>query len=223
MALIENAKGRTEGSGYQRVFNNDQLGTLISKVQGTVISAGTELERIIKSKVNLIHDLDAFLELEDMPFDIMVADKKEIKKCRKMDSEELEPDFMIFKREEGRQKCYIVELKDGDSFDTKKAAAEYAAMHRFIGENEKNIPCTVQSYFCSFNQEDKEEIYRGFKEKIGMDELMTGRVFCEMLDVDYDEIVETRKDDGYDNFNYFLSELLKVPAVSEFLKKGSSS
>ena len=40
MALIENAKGREEGSGYARLFGDAQLGWLMSRVQATVISSG---------------------------------------------------------------------------------------------------------------------------------------------------------------------------------------
>ena len=45
MARLRDAKGRTDGkSGYSRVLGDEELGNLISRVQGTVISAGTELD-----------------------------------------------------------------------------------------------------------------------------------------------------------------------------------
>ena len=47
MALIENAKGRKDG-GYVRLLGDKELGLLISRVHSAVISAGTELEKIIK-------------------------------------------------------------------------------------------------------------------------------------------------------------------------------
>ena len=41
---IRNQKGRRDGnSAYNRVFNNSDLGDLISKIQATVISNGNEL------------------------------------------------------------------------------------------------------------------------------------------------------------------------------------
>lgn len=43
MALIKDAEGRKDG-GYTRLFGNEELGLLISKVQAAVITAGTELE-----------------------------------------------------------------------------------------------------------------------------------------------------------------------------------
>ena len=50
MARIENAKGRRENqapSGYTRLFGIKELGQLMSRIQGTVISSGTELEKLI--------------------------------------------------------------------------------------------------------------------------------------------------------------------------------
>ncbi len=61
--LIKNAKGRKEGSGYTRLFDNEELGYLLSKIQATVILNGNELERIILSKSNLIDDLDQFITM----------------------------------------------------------------------------------------------------------------------------------------------------------------
>lgn len=218
MALISKSKGRKEGSGYERLFGNSELGYLVSRVQATVISSGSELERIIKSQVNLIPDLDEFLELEIMPEGVLVADKKTIKKSKKIDFAGAEPDFVIFKRREGKQLCHLVELKDGDSFDTKKAAAEHANMHSFISKNSRNMPYIVQAHFCSFNQDNREAIVIGFKNKIAKEEAMTGREFCELLEIDYDEIVECRTTQGPDNFRYFMSELLKIRAVIDYLK-----
>lgn len=61
MALIRKAKGRKAGSGYSRLFGDDTLGHLMSRVQSAVITSGTELEKLIKARVELISDLDYFL------------------------------------------------------------------------------------------------------------------------------------------------------------------
>ncbi len=58
---IEDQTGRNTNSGYGRVFNNNALGLLISKVQATVISNGSELERMILSQTNNISDLEKFI------------------------------------------------------------------------------------------------------------------------------------------------------------------
>lgn len=218
MAFISKAKGRREGSGYERLFGNADLGYLMSRVQATVISSGSELERFIKSQVNLIPDLDEFLELEIMPEGVFVADKKVVKKSKKIDFAGAEPDFIIFKRREDKQRCHLVELKDGDTFDTKKAAAEHTNMHSFISLNAQYIPYIVQAHFCSFNQDSRESIVIGFKNKITKEEAMTGREFCDLIELNYDEIIQSRTSQGPENIRYFLSELLRIDAVLDYLK-----
>ena len=218
MALIKDAKGRKKGSGYQRLFDNDMLGELITRVHSTVISSGTELEKTIKSKVELIEDLDEFLKAQIMQEGVKVANKKQIKDCHKLEFIGSEPDFLIFKRRKGKQACHLVELKDGDAFDTKKASAEHTSMHSFISKNAQRIPYTVQAHFCCFNQDSKQAIHKGFKEKISFDEAMTGREFCNLLEINYDEIVAERKLHGEENRKYFLTELAKIPFVRKFFK-----
>jgi len=219
MAQLKKAKGRESGSGYARVFGDNELGTLISRVQSTVISSGTELENIIKKKVNLIPNLDEFLKQEIMKDGVQVADKRKVKKCDKLDFSGSEPDFLIFKRRNGKQECHLVELKDGDSFDTKKAEAERHAMHSFISKNAKDLQYTVQSHFCCFNQDSKKAIFEGYKRKIALEEAMTGIEFCELLEIDYDEIVEARKKDGLANKLEFLKELVRIESVRKVLLK----
>ena len=121
------------------------------------------------------------------------------------------PDFMVFRRRNGFQHCYVVELKDGHVFDTKKVDAERQAMHRFIERNAQNLQYGMSSHFCAFNQHDKEAIRSGFKNRINLQEAMTGREFCELLEIDY--IVERRKADGPANVAYFLEELVKIEPV----------
>ena len=139
MARIDRKQDGTErgriGGGYERLFGDEELGLLISKVQSAVISSGTELEKLIRCKVQTIEALDEFIEAEIMPDGIFLADKKQIKKSERSCNFGSEPDFIIFRRRENQQRCHIVELKDGDNFDTKKAAAERRSMHDFISAN----------------------------------------------------------------------------------------
>ena len=44
MALIRNAEPKSRSKGYDRLFDNCDLGYLISKLQSAVISSGSELE-----------------------------------------------------------------------------------------------------------------------------------------------------------------------------------
>ncbi len=216
MALIKDRKGRRDG-GYGRLFGDTELGELISKVQAAVISSGTELERIIADKMEKIEALDDFLTLDLMPDGVFLAIKKQIKASEILGSEGSEPDFVIFRRRDNKQHCHLVELKDGDTFDTKKAAAERTQMYTFIRENAQHLSYKVSAHFCCFNQDSREAIHQGFKSKIEMDEAMTGREFCELLEIDYDEIVQARTTDQSENMAYFVRELAGIKAVRDLL------
>jgi len=45
-----------------------------------------------------------------------------------------------------------------------------------------------------------------------------GREFCDLLEIDYDAIVEARRTDGSDNMEFFLSELVKIRQVRQVLR-----
>ena len=96
---IRDAKGRTDGnSGYTRALGNDELGRLVSRVQSTVISNGTELERIIVSLTNPIHDLDLFINNVtdgEQENGVYLCQKKVLKKSSYA-IRDIEPDLLIF-------------------------------------------------------------------------------------------------------------------------------
>ncbi len=215
MALIENSKGREEGGGYERLFGNQQLGHLLSRVQATVISSGTELEKIIVELSNKIDDVDTFLNKQKMPNGIYLISKQAIKHSKiKSDKE---PDILVLKIDEVKQHCYIIELKDGDTFDTKKAAGEVALLEIFENHLSKQIRFTTSIHICSFNQSDKEKIVAGFKKKITKEQAMTGIELCELLQIDYNKIVNSRVHQQTKNLEFFIKELLKVDSIRNII------
>ena len=217
MARIEGRKGRKKG-GYERLFGDEDVGHLISRVQGAVISSGTELERIIKREVKPIENLDAFLEQEIMPEGVFLASKSQLKESKILDFSGSEPDFVVFRRRDGRQRCHIVELKDGDNFDTKKAAAEHRSVHEYISQNAQHLNYKMSAHICFFNSLSRDEVVKGLKGKISVEEALTGREFCAMLEIDYEMIVEERKNDQRPNFEYFVRELSRIESVRELFQ-----
>lgn len=223
--LIENAKGRKDGhSGYSRLLGNEELGCLISKLQSTVISNGTELEKMILDRSKLIDELDSFVfkAIEGaMPQGVYVCTKKVFKQSKVYYIDALkgiEPDLLVFVVEVNRV-CKIVELKDGDAFDTKKSQGEYEHLSTFSTIFGARIPFVAEFYICSFNQDDKEIIYNGFKKKFDYSHILTGKELCEILNIDYDEILELRKKDREANLQYFLDELYKIDDVRNYFKQ----
>ncbi|MCY4589778.1 MAG: hypothetical protein OXE86_04255 [Alphaproteobacteria bacterium] len=213
MARLRDAKPKNTSGSYERIFGNAELGALASKIQSAVITSGSELEAMIVAAVPNIPDLDAFLEQEIMQEGVLLAPKIQIKRSTTLDFAGSEPDFMVFKRRGSVQTCHIVELKDGHVFDTKKASAERQAMHRFIERNAQHIQYRFRAHFCAFNQDDRQAIWNGFKRRIALDEAMTGREFCDLLEIDYDSIVEARRADGPDNVEFLLSEMLNIELI----------
>lgn len=44
---------------------------------------------------------------------------------------------------------------------------------------------------------------------------MTGREFCDLVELDHDSILELRKTMAEGKISYFIRELLKIPEVKE--------
>lgn len=214
MAKIRDAKGRRENqspSGYSRLFGNIALGNLLSKVQAAVISSGNELERLILERCKKISDFDNFVtDLDNRSPGIFVATKRQIKKSKKVESR-FEPDLLAF--DLVHRICYVIEVKDGDQFDTKKSEGERNTLHSFRSDVASVLPFSFKIYMCSFNAPSKESIYHGLKHKFPLDELMTGKELCDLLGIDYDEILDIRKQDQEDNIDYFVESLKNIPEI----------
>lgn len=215
MAKIRNSNPKQSGGGYERLVGNRDMATIFTKAQSTVITNGTELEKIISNSSNTITDLDAFVEgcdngtVKDGSY---LCTKKVVKASQyKLDGHE--PDFIAFTVNKAKNLCYVVELKDGDAFDTKKSLAEKEMLELFVNHLAPRIPFRTKFFICSFNQSDKEKIVSGFKNVFSVDEVMTGREFCDILGIDYDSIVRMRMDDTADNFRYVVEQMFGIREV----------
>ncbi len=177
MAFLPDAgvKETSGAGGYDRWFGIPALGGLISRIRSAVISLGKELEQMIPERGRQIENLDEFLKPEIMPGGVLIATKRQVEPCESIDCPGSGPDFVIFKRRDGRQNCYVAELKDGRPFDTKKAGAErWQAIHSFIGRSSPRLQYRVSAHFCCCNQEDRKAIIVGSRGKITPREAMTG-------------------------------------------------
>ena len=204
MALISNAKGRGENgtpSGYERLFGNRQLGLLMSKVQSAVISTGNELEKTIADEIT---------DTKGISIQKINKENRVFKGIK--DGHDIIIDCVVEK--EGKIK--LIEIKDGDTFDTKKVAGEVASLitakaHLIKSHNLKEEQVSI--HYCSFNATDHEQIEKGAKGLLPKDSAMTGREFCKMIGLDFDKIVEGRKSDQKENLDYFIEELKKIPEI----------
>ena len=220
MAKIEHAKGRdssTGPSGYERLLGNAQLGQLISKCHATVISSGNGLEAILENKVKS--------KVRDTSGIAIGSINKQMRvfKGIKIDSDgkkhDVGVDVVIVKH----GKVKLIELKDGDVFDVKKIAGEVEALKKakkYLVDSGQFKEEDVSIHFCSFNQESKDQIYRGAKSLIPQGSAMMGSEICELLEIgSYEEVIRERRGEQPANLEYFLTELIKIPAVKQRLRE----
>lgn len=218
MALISKRKGRKSGSGYERILGDAELGELISKVHATSISAGTELEKLIQEQSNVIENLDEWLK--NIPQNgCYLAPKRVLKKSR-FALKKNEPDMLVFKIIQlfNQKHCSVIEAKDGDQFDTKKAEGEIEHLKKFRNHIAPIIPFTTSIHVCSFNQQSKQKIVEGFKNKITRSEAMTGKELCKLLGISYTKIINERKKDQKRNLNYLFKNFMSANILQEKIK-----
>lgn len=216
--IAQGKPGRRDG-GYARMFDDAALGALISQIHATSIRAGTELEHIVQreSAANgtAIEDLDVFLQ--NGQDGVFLAAKPVIRKSSAIRFPDAEPDYLVFIRQGVQRLCYVLELKDGDQFDTKKSSGEVASLTRFATTVGATLPYATEIRICSFNQDDKEAIVQGFKQAVTASQVWSGRDFCELLGFDYDGIVNERKADAAANRRYLVERLLEIPSIRQIL------
>lgn len=228
MAKIREANKSGESSGgYKRLFNNEKLGLLFSKCHGASCSNGNQLEQIVfKDNVKDLGGLDIFINEYTKNPDkfankVFVATKKSIKKSNYRieyrdengELKEDQPDGLIFVIAD--KTCSIIELKDGDNFDTKKSYSERKMLEKASNFLSKKIPFMTEFYICCFNNNDKSSIKKGFKNVFETKNIMTGEELCKILNLNYKEIINKRNNDANDNVDYFIDELLKIDEIKQ--------
>lgn len=222
MAKIKDAHPKKSSGGFLRLVQDQNMAELFVKAQSTVISNGTELEKIISSHADVIDDLDQFIEQvkeQKISSGTYLCLKKTVKSSSYR-MEKHEPDFIVFVVDHDKL-CNVIELKDGDQFDTKKSTSELESLQAFTNHIAPKIPFIVRFYICCFNQNNKEMIVEGFKNRFSLDQVMTGKEFCTLLGIDYDSIVNERERDALDNFNYIIEEMSKLSAMRSQVQKQS--
>ncbi len=223
-ARISDAQPKNSSGNYARLFGDEDIGNLITKIQSASIKAGYVLEDIIACKSTLIPNgnFDEFIDdcMKGKYSGIFLGTKKMIKDS-KYNVKGHEPDLIIFSLDNnGRGECYIIELKVGAAFDTKKSDGEKETLEICRSVLGPKLPFITNSYLCAFHAEDRQEIVTGLKGRFGQEEVLTGRELCEILSLDYDEIVSEESRFQRDNMFYLTRKVIdnakrKVYLISE--------
>jgi hypothetical protein len=219
MVKLSESKGKS-GDGYTRIFGNESIGRLLSKTQSSVIRSGFELEEEICASIpeNMWATLGELSEISypqaNIP-EIQIVFKPTRPDPEKPDKS-IQADFLVVDNKNRR--FMLIEIKEGYVFDTKKADGELNSLKNITSWLAQEFAFRTQYYLCSFNQEDKTEIVNGSKKRFTMEHILTGREFCEIIGIDYEQLRERRKANQKDNRLYFLSELLAIPEIRQEIR-----
>lgn len=129
------------------------------------------------------------------------------------------PDFLILKIE--TNEILIIEVKAGFVFDTKKSTSENVNLKKYQNIISKKVSYKTSIFICCFGSEDKNEIKNGLKNKFELENIMTGKELCQILNIRYEKILEKKKNAANHNIDFFVKELIKIPEIkiklNEFL------
>ncbi len=211
MALIKNSKGK-ENSGYVHIFGNEKLGRLISRVHSVSNKNGQELKNLIKkySKQILIDkkkDIDKQIKefLNSRQSGIYLLSVGDIKHRKKLKG--MQPDFIIFNKINNKNlKCYLLKVTDSYRISKPYTTTIIDSMEKF---KFKHINFHYK-YYCCFNESTKNQVRKGFGNKIRENQCLTGKDLCKLLKINYQEIKKIRQKDQKDNLNYFVQELKSI-------------
>jgi hypothetical protein len=215
MLIKDSFPGRKDG-GYTRLFNNEDIGSLLSAIQASVIRSGNNLQSIIELHSQHLTDIDfdAFTNGKLINGKYLFTNSLIKTKLKVFINCTHEPDFVFVIICD--KNCYIIEIKDGDTFDTKKSAGEVKHMREFAEcFSNKFSSYNVFIRYCMFNQDNKKSIVDGLKKNITTDEAMTGKELCDLLGISYSNILEQRKKLAPENIDFFVEKLLDIPLVKD--------
>jgi len=220
VSKIQDTKGRVDdNSGYVRLFGNPALGHLVSRIHATVIRSGNQLEKLLEqaTPATLNAELgDAIAEARNPKASgIRVVFSPRIKKSA--DRHGITGDIVAFDYDD--RNLAVIEVKDGDTFDTKKASGELDSLQATARDLAKQTGFRAQIYFCSFNQGDKAAIVLGAKGRFSTEQVMTGRELCDILGIGFESFVAARRREQAANLEYFLRELVSVPDIAARLRQ----
>ena len=199
MAVVSTRKGRVdiENSGYFRLFAETpgdptalKLAEIFSKVQAAVICNGNLLdEHIIPNPKfnphNAIKGGDGALpghyykvKVGNTVIDYLMVTDTDV---------------------------HIFEIKDGDNFDTKKSKGELDTLTKMQGHFQ-GIHCEkgVHYHMVFWNTTDKNTV--SFKAKVEQGVILTGREFCQLIQVDFDRMNEERRGVAAQNKEWVLAQ-----------------
>lgn len=195
-------KHKTSGS-YGRLFDDEKIGLVMSDVQSTAIRNGNELEKLIERYSNPLTNSDTCNLINEIKSGTIQNGtyllSKDSYRGTAIAIPNHEPDYIVVQVNDANVKIVVVEMKDGDDFDTKKSNGEFETLTACKNFIENNFEISTDYALCCFNQKSRQNIVRGLKHRFDEAHVMAGNEFCELVGIEYEAIIDERKSDAADN------------------------
>lgn len=238
---IENTRGRQgdiRDSGYYRLFESrnteggydevaQRLARIMSKIHSASICNGNKLEEYIgntmynKNTPVKNHVVASLLDIDKGHY-LNIKFEKDLWGGKKKQSTEI--DYMLYDdANTDRRRICLFEIKDGDTFDTKKSREEINSLRDVSILLKEHIPdVSVLCYVVLWNIKDIKK--SGFKANMEDNiTLINGRMMCDIIEnIDYNNIIHSRKDIGDNNLDFCIRELKDIIQVYDEIKKSKS-
>mgnify|MGYP006099739545 FL=1 len=190
--MLIKSRNSNPDSSYKLLFGDVALGKWASQTNSANIGLGYALEKYYEEHSTLGN--------------IVWKEKVDIGEKKK-----IEPDMMY----DDGEFLHIGELKMGTVFDTKKARGEILNLHKLKKHFEDNGK-KVKLYFISQLAKDEEALDKGLKGSATPDiNLMTGKMFCTWLGVDYEAFNESvtpqanKEQNIIDGYNIYKDAMIR--------------
>lgn len=148
MAKISQSKGK-KGESFVRIFGNEMMGALFSKVQSTAIRSGFELENLLKEVLpqeieTTLSDIDndSLDYKKRLPIQVVF---KPSRPDPDREKKSIQADLLIV--DNTRRMFMLVEVKEGYVFDTKKSDGELASLKNITAWLAQEFAYRTEYYF----------------------------------------------------------------------------
>ena len=214
-----NPKGDIKDSGYYRAVGGStpgslELAKLFQKSHSTVIRNGNQLEELIYENCNLkFKDNKVKLSEKLLKNKNLFMVKCNISKQYTSNNKAIALDALYLTDD----KIYVVEIKDGSNFDTKKSSGEVHKLKKAAEIISLNDPhkrkCELK--IVLWNCDDLKD--SSFKDKEATSWLMRGKDFSKLIEVDFDFLNQKRTLDKDENYLYVMSEFKRIYDMDKHL------
>jgi len=126
-------------------------------------------------------------------------------------------DVVVF--DHAKKHLMVIEVKGGDTFDTKKASGELNSLQQSAAELSKATATRGLSHSVPRIKRTNRPLVAGAKGRFSQEEVMTDRELCSILAIKFDAFRAGRGGEHAANLADFLGELVDIPEIAQRLRQ----